>query len=167
MRRSPLTAILFVAAIIAPSTGAAQTGEWPGLYFERCGRCHGTAETLFEKNAALRDGKVVGRRSGRDLRVFLGSHFARRDRAEVETIYSELLRFARDGGRFQQQCAICHVSAERLARESLILRDGELFGRYSGRRIGDFLTGHGRLDAPDDVAFFVKVLLRNLPAEQR
>lgn len=161
IRISPV--IAFLASVFATTSGSAQSGNDPGIYFERCGRCHGTAEALFDKKAVLRDGKVVGQRSGRDLRVFLGSHFARRDRAEVDAIYAELLRFARDGGRFKQQCAICHVSAESLARESLVLRDGELFGRYSGHRIADFLQGHGRLATPADAAFFDKVLRRNLP----
>ena len=151
------------ATVLAAEPGSAGNNDYPGLYFERCGRCQGTAEALFERNAILRGGKVLGRRSVRNLRVFLGSHFARRDRNEVETIYMELLRFARDGGRFKQQCAICHVSAEALARESLVLREGELFGRYSGRRIADFLQGHGRLESPADAAFFDKVLRRNLP----
>lgn len=155
--------IAFLASVLAATSGGAQTNDYDGIYFERCGKCHGTAEALFDRKAVLRDGKVVGRRSGRDLRVFLGSHFARRDRAEIDRIYMELLRFARDGGRFKQQCAICHVSAESLARESLVLRKGELFGRYSGRRITDFLQGHGRLATPEDAAFFDKVLRRNLP----
>lgn len=163
MKATNLRIIAFALTVFTAISGGARADDYPGLYFDRCGRCHGTAEALFDRKAALRDGKVVGRRSGRDLRVFLGSHFARRDKAEVDAIYAELLRFARDGGRFKQQCAICHVSAESLARESLVLRDGELFGRYSGRRITDFLLGHGRLATPADAAFFDKVLRRNLP----
>lgn len=114
----------------------------------------------------MRDGQLVGRRSGRNLRDFLGNHFGRRDEEELETIYMELLRVARGGGRFRQECAICHVSAEALARESLTWRDGELYGRYSGRRIGEFLMGHGRLTTKADVDFFVEVLRRNMPAER-
>jgi cytochrome c2 len=164
MMASPLLpVIVFAMTVLAAAAGNARAGESSGLYFERCGRCHGTAEALFDKKADLRDGIVVGRRSRRDLRVFLGSHFARRDGAEVESVYMELLRFARGGGRFRQQCSICHISAERLARESMVLRNGELFGRYSGRRIVDFLQGHGRLETPADAAFFDKVLRRNLP----
>jgi hypothetical protein len=163
MKATNLRIIAFALTIFTAISGSARADDYPGLYFDRCGRCHGTAEALFDRKAALRDGKVVGRRSGRDLRVFLGSHFARRDKAEVDAIYAELLRFARDGGRFKQQCTICHVSAESLARKSLVLRDGELFGRYSGRRIADFLPGHGRLATPADAAFFDKVLRRNLP----
>lgn len=96
--------------------------------------------------------------------MFLGNHFGGRDEAVVATIHMELLRVARGGGSFRRQCAICHVSAEALARDSLILRDGDLFGRYSGRRIADFLPRHGRLATREDAAFFVDVLRRNLPA---
>ncbi|MEN8197625.1 MAG: hypothetical protein ABFS30_14095, partial [Pseudomonadota bacterium] len=122
----------------------------------------GRAHDLLEEHPILKGGLLQGRRSGSDIRAFLGSHFGQRGEADIATIYMELLRIARGGGRFQQQCAICHVSAEKLARESLILRDGELYGRYSGRRIADYLIGHGRLAKQEDAAFFEQVLRRNL-----
>lgn len=164
MRTVTAFGILTMMALFAPNPAEAQqNSRWPGLYFERCGRCHGDAQALLEKRAELKDGVLVGQRSGRDLRSFLDSHFGRRSEADVATIYMELLRVAGVGGRFKQQCAICHVGAKRLARDSLVMRNGELFGRYSGRRIADFLPGHGRM-APDDAAFFLEVLRRNMPA---
>ena len=163
MRKSPLFATLSILVALAPWTAMAQGAEWPGLYFEQCGNCHGSADELLKERAALKDGVLLGRRSGQDIRAFLGRHFGQRSEADVATIYMELLRIAVRGGRFKQQCAICHVSAEELARKSLILRDGELFGRYSGRPIADFLTRHGRLPTQEDAAFFEQVLRRNLP----
>jgi mono/diheme cytochrome c family protein len=164
MRATLAFTILALTAALMPYPAGAQESRWPGLYFERCGRCHGDAHALLEKRAELKDGALVGRRSRRNLKSFLGSHFGRRSEDEIATVYMELLRVAGGGGRFRQQCAICHVSAESLARESLVLRNGELFGRYSGRRIADFLVGHGRLSTRDDAAFFVEVLRRNMPA---
>jgi mono/diheme cytochrome c family protein len=155
---------LFIAMFLSTSAGHAQTGEWPGLYFERCGKCHGNADAILDKHIEPGDGKLFSRRSRQDLRIVLGNHFTPLDRSEVEAIYMEVLRVAQGSGRFKQQCAICHISAEQLAREYLVLRDGELFGRYSGRSIERFLTGHGRLETRDDVAFFVEVLQRNLPS---
>jgi mono/diheme cytochrome c family protein len=166
MTRSALTCILLAAMLLNPLPGAAQDDEWPGLYFEKCGRCHGDAHALLDERAVLRGDILVGRSSGKDLRAFLDRHFGRRDEEQVAKIYMELTRVAQGGGRFRQQCAICHVSAEALARESLVLRDGKLFGRYSGRRIADFLIGHGRLETSDDAAFFEEVLRRNMPARR-
>ena len=163
MRKSPLLATLSVLVALAPWTAMAQGAEWPGLYFEQCGNCHGSADALLEERAILKSGVLLGRSSNRDIQTFLGRHFGQRSEADVATIYMELLRVAKGGGRFKRQCAICHVSAEELARKSLILRDGELFGRYSGRPIADFLTRHGRLPTQEDAAFFEQVLRRNLP----
>jgi len=106
---------------------------------------------------------LLGRASNRDVREFLGNHFGNRGEADAATIHMELLRVAKDGGHFRQQCEICHVSAEALACESLGWKDGGLYGRYSGRRIGDYLTRHGRLATQDDAAFFEEVLRRRLP----
>lgn len=161
-----LTTTLLAWLLVAPWPAAAQPAEWPGLYYEQCGKCHGDAHTLLDERAELRNGDLVGRRGGRDLRNFLGDHFGRRDKTALETIYMELLRVARGGGRFRQECAMCHESAEALARESLLLRDGELYGRYSGRRVEDFLTVHGRLDTGEDVDFFIEVLRRNMPEDR-
>ncbi|MBE9553969.1 MAG: hypothetical protein IMF05_10945 [Proteobacteria bacterium] len=163
MRKSPLLATLSVLVALAPWTAMAQDAKWPGLYFEQCGNCHGSADALLEERAILKSGVLLGRSSNRDIRTFLGSHFGQRSSEDVDIVYREILRVARGGGRFKQQCAICHVSAEELARKSLILRDGELYGRYSGRRIADYLTGHGRLATQEDAVFFEQVLRRNLP----
>jgi hypothetical protein len=163
MRKSLLLVTLSVLAAVAPTPASAQNEEWQGLYYLQCGDCHGGAKELLETRIVLKGGLLLGRASNQDMRVFLGNHFGNRDKADVATIHMELLRVAKEGGRFQQQCAICHVKAEALARESLIWKDGALYGRYSGRRIGDYLTRHGRLATPDDAAFFEEVLRRNLP----
>lgn len=163
MRKSLLLAILSVLAAIAPAPASAQNEEWQGLYYRQCGHCHGGAKALLEMHIVLQGGLLLGRASNQDIGVFLGNHFGNRDEADVATIHMELLRVAKDGGRFQQQCAICHVQAEALARESLIWKDGALYGRYSGRRIGDYLTRHGRLATQDDAAFFEEVLRRYVP----
>lgn len=164
MRKPSLLAALLILGALVPGMASAQDEEWPGLYYRQCGICHGGANELLERRVILKDGILLGRRSNQDIREFLGHHFGRRSEADVETIHMELLRVAVSGGRFKQQCAICHVSAEELARKSLILRDGELYGRYSGRRIADYLARHGRLATPGDVKFLKDVLRRNVEA---
>ena len=63
------------------------------------------------------------------------------------------------GGQFRQRCAVCHGHAEAFAAARLVIRDGVLRGRYSGRDIEAFLPRHGRLDA-EGAAFFGAVLRR-------
>lgn len=46
-----------------------------------------------------------------------------------------------------------------LVRDHLVVRDGVLQGRESGRPVADFLTRHGNLK-PDEVPFFVGLLTR-------
>ena len=157
--------ILFVIALV-PGVVRAQVQEWPGVYYPQCGSCHGDAQGILEERAILKDGTLLGRRSNRDIRDFIGRHFGQRNSGDVETIYMELLRVAQGGGRFRRQCAICHVSAEELARRTLILKDGSLYGRYTGRPIAEFLIGHGRLAKQEDAAFFEQVLKRSLPVDR-
>lgn len=159
-----LAALLLPLLLFLQDGARAQSVEWPGLFHQQCGACHDRAQDLLEQRAALQEGVLRGRESGRDIRAFIGDHFGRRTEADVTAVYAELLRVAQGGGRFQQQCAVCHVSAEMLAHDSLVLRDGELYGRYSGRRIADYLARHGRLAVQKDAAFFTDVLRRNLEA---
>ena len=46
---------------------------------------------------------------------------------------------------YQDRCEICHDRAYELARLRLIVRDGRLVGRYSGRDMTNFLPNHARM----------------------
>jgi hypothetical protein len=70
-----------------------------------------------------------------------------------------LKRHTEAAGQFREHCAICHDHARELARLELIIVDGRLRGRYSGRDMAEFLKEHGRLDAAG-VAFFHDLLSR-------
>lgn len=93
------------------------------------------------------------RRDGR--RALLAEGHGRLAPEEVEVIVALLSSIRSSGFVFQDKCAICHVRASDLARRELILKDGELYGRYSGRDIAAFLARHGRLtgaELPDMLA---------------
>ncbi len=64
----------------------------------------------------------------------------------IDGIEEMLLARATTPPKFREQCGIRHVKAADLARDALIVRDGELLGRYTGLRVSNFLRGHGRLD---------------------
>ena len=134
----------------------------PGLFQDKCGRCHKRAGPLVRAQLTLADGTLVGADSGQDLRAFMRRHYGRPSAEEIEAIYAALLRIAKGEGRFLVRCGICHRSAERMAHNVLVVKDGTLRGRYSGRDIEAFLLGHGT-ESAEEAAFFTEVLRRQRP----
>ena len=158
-----LTCLLF-SAVVAVGAGAAfaQAGDPHALYEQRCGKCHSPhAGAFVAESLERRDGKVVGRDSGRELRAFLARGHGRLASDDVDVMVAHLTSILAAGGLFREKCLICHGRAKELARLELILRDGRVTGRYSGRDIAVFLAGHGRLE-PDEVPTIVLMLERQL-----
>ncbi len=69
------------------------------------------------------------------------------------------------GGLYRKKCLICHKRAVGLARRKLILLDGTLVGRYTGRRIETFLENHGRLESAE-ITTITRMLERQLMIER-
>lgn len=158
----PWLAIGAGLALLACAAAAAAQG----LYFERCGACHGPAGELAE-TGLVSDGDVLRtRRTNADLRDFLRGHGGDLTPTEIETVYAALRRVTQGAGRFREKCGICHPRARTLAQRKLMIRDGALVGRYSGRDIDAFLARHGRLTA-DEAVFFSGVLARARRADGR
>ena len=61
--------------------------------------------------------------------------------------------------RFQEECSGCHDGAAAFVRSSIELRDGEVYGRESGRPVGRFLEHHRGLDS-EAAGFFTELLSR-------
>lgn len=161
----PIVRLLAALALLAPFPATAQSDERPGLFARQCGGCHDTVRDLLRDHADLVEGVLVGRESGQKLWIYLRRHFRERSREDIAIVHAELLRVAQGGGRFRTRCAICHESAGALARDSLILRDGQLRGRYSGRNIADYLQSHARIADAEEAAFFEGVLRRQMERE--
>ena len=163
---------LIIAGLFTTGGMAAEWGQWspypsrPGLFQERCARCHDEAGRFAAAHLRLEAGVLRARRNGKDLRAFLPGHPGRLDEAEREALVATLTAIVTSGGQFQQRCAICHGHAEAFAGAHLVIRDGRLLGRYSGRDVEAYLPGHGRLDA-EGAAFFATVLSRLAPEEAR
>lgn len=68
-----------------------------GFYQERCGICHDRAYEFARLRLALRDGRLVGRYSGRDIAGFLPGH-ARMTGEEARRML-EALTALREGAR--------------------------------------------------------------------
>lgn len=127
------------------------------LWEDRCADCHGEAGDFARKFLVVSDGKLHGRHADRDLRLFLQNHYLKN--SDIGAVYDMLLGQVTSGARFKEKCSSCHAKAAQLVRESLLRRDGVLYGRDSRRPISEFLKGHGALGA-SEVAFFVKLLNR-------
>ncbi len=147
-----------VLGLLAGTVGAADD-DARGLFQARCGKCHERAGPLVRETLRIEDSRLVRRGAGADLAAFLKRHPRGLSAAEQAAIYDALLAIAQYRGRFQESCAICHGTARELARDYLVLRDGALIGRYSGRDMAEYLPGHARMDAVD-AAFFEDVLRR-------
>ena len=111
------------------------------------------------------DGKILGRRSRRELRPFLEAGHGKLTSDEIRTMVTHLTNILQSGRVYHAKCRVCHDRAVRLARTRLRIADDVLTGRYSGRNIEQFLRGHGRLTG-DEVPKMVEVLKRQLNTAQ-
>ena len=119
------------------------------LFEEKCGRCHEHAGTFARKKLTIESGEVVGLRSGKPVLKTLASHFGTLSDAETVLIVDMFRRQIVFGGLYERKCRFCHDPAKDLARQTLIMRDGRLIGRYSGQSIEDLLSYHGRLEGDE------------------
>ncbi len=134
-------------------------------FFEtKCGRCHQHSGDLARQNLFIDGGVLRSRESGDDIRLFLPDHHGHPDPAETAALYETFIWQVRSGAMFKTKCAICHVRASDLARQSLVRDDDGVRGRYTGVDLGEFLVHHGRID-DDNVNFFVQLFRRLAPKQ--
>jgi len=161
-RRFVLICLLLLPLAAGGRAAFAQAGDPHALYEQRCAKCHSPHAGEFVADSLERiDGRIVGRDSGRELRAFLTRGHGRLAPPEIDAMVAHLASILAAGGLFHENCRICHGRAVTLARSELIIRDGRLTGRYSGRDIAAFLAAHGRLDA-DEIPTVVRMLERQL-----
>lgn len=128
-----------------PMIAQSQIVDPHALFEDKCGRCHGHAGAFALEKLTIAKGEVVGQRSGKVVLKTLASHFGRLADSEARQVVDMFRRQIEVGGLYQSKCRICHDPAKDLARRTLIMRNGQLFGRYSGRPVVDLLSYHGRL----------------------
>jgi len=142
----PLSPVLALCLLVL-GTGFAGAEDAHSLFETRCGRCHGHAGDFARARLRIVDGTLRGKHT--DIPMFLEGHFGRPSPAETASLVAMLGEQAESRGLFAKRCRICHGPAHDMARQALILEDGQLIGRYTGSEIRAFLSGHGRLDAPE------------------
>lgn len=156
---------LLVFMFIASPAALAQTIDPHELYEQRCSGCHALHAGEFVHDNLKRLGdKIVGRDTGKELRSFLTGGHGKLAPLEMDVMVAHLASILEAGALFREQCLICHGRAVALARSQIILRDGRLVGRYTGRDIGTFLENHGRLKG-DQIATVVQMLERQLATQ--
>jgi cytochrome c5 len=139
---------------------AAQTIDPHKLYEKRCARCHAPHAGDFVHESLVQSGdEVKGRKTSIELRRFLSKGHGKLSLKEIDAMVSHLIAIQKSGRLFHNKCRKCHDRAVVLARTKLIVKNGRLIGRYSNRKIDEFLTHHGRL-TPDEVSKMVSVLKR-------
>jgi hypothetical protein len=156
VRRQALALLLLAATV---SHSPAKAADLHRLWEERCAECHGEAGPFAHRTLAADGDRLVGRRPERDLLAFLRRHQGGLPEADAQAVYAMLLAQAETQPLFRERCGLCHPKAADLVRGALVLRDGVLVGRYTGRPTADFLKNHGRIEA-DELPVFLDLLTR-------
>lgn len=153
-----ISAALGIAALISAAQGAA-AADIHVLWDRQCGGCHGHAGPFARKSLTEVDGVLLARDDGRDVRILLRTHNGGYGPDDIAAIYGMLLAQVQTPELFKAKCGECHPTAAQLVREQVVSQDGELVGRYSRRRIADYLPRHGRLNDAE-TALLLDVLTR-------
>lgn len=135
---------LLLGGFAALNGSPAHADNFHDTFEARCTACHGHAGTFARTSLRLRGGKVVGL-NGSDLRAFLTVHQGGLSPEDVEIFLSVFEAQLKSAGFYQQRCKTCHDRAYEFARLNLIIRNGDLMGRYSGHDVRQFLLGHARM----------------------
>lgn len=115
------------------------------VYWEqRCESCHGHAGAFARRFLHLENGQLSGVHPVGDLNQFLRNHYLNDDLIAPVTAMLKAQVVSRP--LFSEKCAGCHGSAAQFVRQSLVMKDGVLTGRLSGRTVADFLNAHGKLE---------------------
>ncbi len=148
LSRCLVTALVLLSLVNSASQAvAAEPADPHKLFEQRCAACHDPHAGIFVRDSQeRRKDAVVGRKSGRELRAFLVEGHGRLAPLEVDVMVQHLTSILAADGLFRDRCLICHGRAVELARGKLIIRQGRLVGRYTGRDVESFLKTHGRID---------------------
>lgn len=128
----------------------AETIDPHGLYEDRCSGCHAShAGDFVHGSIDYSSGGGIGRKTSKRLHEFLTEGHGGLSARQIDALLDLFLGIHTRGRVFRDKCRGCHGRAEELARSRLIIRNGRLMGRYSGRDIEDFLSRHGRLEGAE------------------
>lgn len=150
---------------IMATNGLAQFVDPYAIYEERCAGCHEAhAGDFTSKNLMVRDGDLIGRTTLEEVGAFLASGHAQLTQEHAAALLKHFSAIATTGRLFQDKCRVCHDRAVSIARKNLTIKNGDLYGRYTGRIIREFLNEHGRL-AGDEADRILSAFKRQIGPE--
>jgi cytochrome c553 len=151
-----------LALTFATGPARAQASDPHALYEESCARCHGAhAADLAHEMLVLEDGIALSRTSGEAVRrILLGGH-GKLSASQADDLTDHLTAILGTGGVYRQKCLGCHDRAVRLVRGSVIVRDGRMISRYTGRDMSAFMLKHGGL-TQNEVGVILEMFARQL-----
>ncbi len=137
------------------------------LYETRCAICHESHAFEFVKGNLKNEGDIlVGNRLERDITLILKNHRGTNlSIIESQSLITHFLAILKRDGLYRQKCIICHDKAVNLARQKLILHNGQLYDRYGERLVKTFLQNHGRI-SKSEVVVIIEMLKRQLSIAQ-
>ncbi len=161
-----IAAMFGFAAMLGASTGHAQQIDPHILYESKCGTCHVPHAGEFVSQSVVVDGtELIGNSTQIPVRTFLQTGHGRLSNSEIDTMMEHLETIQDSGQLFIRKCTICHGRAVVLSELNLIMKEGEPWGRYTGRKIEVFLQDHGRL-TQDEIPIIMGAFVRQLvPAD--
>ena len=124
---------------------------------KNCSECHGHSADFSRKFLKIVDGKLQGPMHKESFKSFLNNHYIRRN--QQDAIYDMLLAENQIEPRYKNECNSCHKSAAEFVRESITLKDGELYNKELDTLVSDYLESHRDLKAKD-IEFFTMLLTR-------
>lgn len=148
-----------VLVLFAIFSGPVAAADLHQLWDQQCGGCHGHAAQFARASLTMVDGQLRGRLNDKDVAAFLIGHNGGYAPDDIAAIQAMLQAQVNTPELFKGKCGDCHETAAQLVREQIVSRDGALYGRYSHRRMADYLPKHGRL-TQDETALLLDVLER-------
>lgn len=151
--------------MLTAAIAQAQPVDPHAVYEQKCADCHEDhARSFADQHLLVKDNRVIGKRRSRDLEDFLIKGHGRLEPAEVRPLVAHLKSVVGADGLYEKKCRICHEPAVDFARIKLIMKEGKLLGRYSGRDIAEFMIDHGRV-SQEEHAIIMDALKRQLATQ--
>lgn len=144
---------LLLGAVTSLGARQASAQNFHETFEARCMACHGHAGEFARTSLSLSNGKVVGSR-GKELGTFLSTHQGGLSPEEIESFLDVFKMQLQSAGFFRERCLTCHGRAYEFTRLNLIMRGGDLMGRYSGLDVQQFLLGHARMSKGEADAMY-------------
>ena len=156
-----LLALILFSLINSDSVSATEKKPFrPDLHKfwdKNCSECHGHSAEFSRTFLKVVDGELQGPLHKDSFKLFLTNHYVVKN--QQDAIYDMLLAENTTEPRYKNECSSCHKRAAEFVRESVSLRDGELYSNKLDSRVSEFLESHRDLKA-EDIEFYMALLTR-------